>query len=194
MSGRAARVVRETKETRVVVEVALGSAAPARAKTGLGFFDHMLEALGHHGRLGLTVEAAGDLHVDEHHTVEDTALTVGQAIDQALGDRAGIARFGDAHAPLDEALARAVVDLSGRPFAHVDLGLRHPRQGEVLSENLAHFWRSLAMAAKMSLHLDVLRGENDHHRAESAFKAAALALRRACAEDGAGVPSTKGVL
>ncbi len=155
----------------------------------------MLHALLKHARFDAQVVATGDLHVDEHHTVEDTALTLGAALDQALGERRGITRFGHAYAPLDEALARAVVDLSGRPFAHIDLGLRHERQGEVLSENLAHFFQSLAVAGRMALHLDVLRGENDHHRVEAAYKATALALREAVRPTGTDdVPSTKGAL
>jgi imidazoleglycerol-phosphate dehydratase len=137
----------------------------------------------------------GDLHVDDHHTVEDTALCLGRALDEALGERRGIRRFGDAHAPLDEALARAVVDLSGRPFAAVDLKLRRERLGDVACENLDHLFRSLAMAARATLHVDVLRGENDHHRVESAVKALALALRDALRVEGeARVPSTKGAL
>lgn len=192
---RSAELRRATSETEVAVRLALDGRGLAEAKTGLGFFDHMLEALGKHARFDLHVRAEGDLHVDEHHTVEDTAIVLGQAMDQALGDRSGIRRFGSAYAPLDEALARAAVDLSGRPFCHADLALANPRQGEVLSENLAHFWRSFATAGRLCLHLDVLRGENDHHRVEAAYKAAALALREAVSPDpGAGVPSTKGVL
>ena len=133
--------------------------------------------------------------MDDHHTVEDVALVLGAAFDRALGDRSGIARFGSAYAPLDEALARAVVDCSGRPFARVVLGLTRERLGAMSCENVAHALRSLATAARLTLHVDVLEGENDHHRAEAAFKAVALALRAAVARtQGAGVPSTKGVL
>jgi imidazoleglycerol phosphate dehydratase HisB len=188
-------VERKTRETEIRVELDLDGSGRTQARTGLGFFDHMLEAVGRHAGFDIAVEASGDLHVDEHHTVEDTALVLGSALDQALGDRAGIRRFGHAYAPLDEALARAVVDLSGRPFAHVELGLKHVRQGEVLSENLAHFWRSFATAGRLCLHLECLRGENDHHCAEACYKAAALALRAAVVRDGGlEVPSTKGVL
>lgn len=195
MSSRTARVERQTRETDITVELVLDGTGQTEAKTGLGFFDHMLEAVGRHARFDLAVRASGDLHVDEHHTVEDTALVLGSALEQALGDRSGVHRFGHAYAPLDEALARAVVDLSGRPYAHVELGLRMERQGEVLSENLAHFWRSFATAGRLCLHLECLRGENDHHRAEASYKAAALALRAAVARDGGTeVPSTKGVL
>jgi imidazoleglycerol-phosphate dehydratase len=163
--------------------------------TALGFLDHMLHALAKHAGFGLDLTCKGDLLVDDHHTVEDTALALGSALDQALGERRGIARFGSAYAPLDEALARAVVDLSGRPFAQIDLGLRTPALGTVQSQNLSHFFQSLAMAGRMALHVDVLRGDNDHHRAEAAFKAAALALRHACRFDGGTeIPSTKGLL
>jgi imidazoleglycerol-phosphate dehydratase len=154
----------------------------------------MLTALLTHARFDAALQATGDLHVDEHHTVEDVGIVIGSALDQALGDRRGIARFGDAHAPLDEALARAVLDFSGRPCAVIELGLVHAKQGEVLSENLSHFLQSLAMAGRLALHVDVLRGQNDHHKAEAAFKAVALALHRATRQTAGGVPSTKGVL
>ena len=136
-----------------------------------------------------------ELAIDDHHSAEDCALVLGRAIDEALGDRRGIARFGHAYAPLDEALARAVVDLSGRPFSHVDLGLRRERLGTLACENLTHVIASLAVAARATVHVELLRGENDHHRAEAAFKALALALRMAMAPSGSSeVPSTKGVL
>jgi len=155
----------------------------------------MLGALAKHARFDLSLKCQGDLEVDDHHTVEDCALALGQALDQALGERRGIARFGSAHAPLDEALARAVVDLSGRPCAVVDLGLEREALGALACENVAHFFSSLAAAGRMALHVDVLRGANDHHRAEAAFKATALALRDAVRVDGPDqVPSTKGVL
>ena len=163
-------------------------------QTGLGFLDHMLTSLARHGGLDLTLRCAGDLHIDDHHTVEDCALVIGAALDQALGDRAGIARFGDALVPMDEALARAAIDLSGRPWPAVSLGLRRERIGAVATENLTHFFISLAMAGRLNLHLDVLKGDNDHHRAEAAFKATARALRAAVAIEGGGIPSTKGVL
>jgi imidazoleglycerol-phosphate dehydratase len=137
----------------------------------------------------------GDLHVDDHHTVEDCALTLGAAINEALADRAGIARFADAYAPMDESLSRAVLDLSGRPAACVNLALTRERLGDVSTENLTHFFVSLSTTLRAAIHLDVLRGENDHHKAEAAFKAFALALRRAVARDGSdAIPSAKGVL
>jgi imidazoleglycerol-phosphate dehydratase len=192
---RTARVERRTGETDVRVELVLDGEGHADVETGLGFLDHMLTALAKHGRFDLQLSCEGDLEVDDHHTAEDSALALGTAFDLALADRRGIRRFGDAHAPLDEALARAVVDFSGRPSAHVAMGFRRERIGDIATENLAHFFVSLATTARMTLHVDVLKGENDHHRAEAAFKALALALRQAVSLDGsAEVPSTKGVL
>lgn len=195
MTPRTATVRRTTAETDVALTLTVDGTGAASVRTGLGFYDHMLTALTKHARFDLEVTCKGDLHVDDHHTVEDVALALGEALAAALGDRRGLRRFGSAYAPLDEALARAVVDLSGRPWPEVDLGLRRERIGDVAAENLGHALRSLAMAAKMTLHVDVLKGENDHHRAEAAYKAVALALRAAVARDGhADVPSTKGVL
>jgi imidazoleglycerol-phosphate dehydratase len=193
--GREASVERRTNETSIRVRLALDGDGRAQVETGLGFLDHMLTSLAKHARLDLELACEGDLEIDDHHTAEDCALALGQALDRALGDRRGIRRFGHAYAPLDEALARAVVDLSGRPWPEVSLGFRRETIGEIATENLTHFFQSLAIAGRMALHVDVLRGENDHHRAEAAFKALALALRDALAEDGSGeVPSTKGVL
>ena len=192
---RTARVERRTGETEISLELLLDGDGTAEIETGLGFLDHMLTALAKHGRFDLQLECEGDLEVDDHHTAEDCALALGAAFDQALGERRGIRRFGHAYAPLDEALARVVVDFSGRPSAHVDLGFRRDRIGDIATENLTHFFVSLASTARLTLHVDVLKGDNDHHRAEAAFKALALALRQAVALDGsAGVPSTKGVL
>jgi len=195
MSARRASVSRKTLETAIEVELGLDGTGRAEVATGIGFFDHMLGALAKHARFDLSLKCQGDLEVDDHHTVEDCALALGQALDQALGERRGIARFGSAYAPLDEALARAVVDLSGRPCAVVDLGLQREALGALACENVGHFFSSLATAGRMALHVDVLRGANDHHRAEAAFKATALALREAVRADGSDqVPSTKGVL
>jgi imidazoleglycerol-phosphate dehydratase len=193
---RTATVERETRETKIRVVLSLDGVGDASVSTGLGFLDHMLASLATHARLDLDLTCRGDLHVDDHHTAEDVALTLGEAIDRALGDRRGIRRFGSAHAPLDEALARVVIDLSGRPHASVDLGFSRETLGDVATENLTHFFRSLAVTARATIHADVLRGENDHHRAEAAFKAAALALREAVAIDPSrdDVPSTKGTL
>jgi imidazoleglycerol phosphate dehydratase HisB len=195
MSERTATIERHTAETEIRLTLALDGSGSATIDTGLGFFDHMLTALTKHSRFDLELACSGDLHVDDHHTVEDCALALGQALDRALGDRRGIRRFAHAYAPLDEALARVVVDLSGRPAPHVDLGIKRPKIGDVAGENLAHFFQSLAIAGRMALHVDVLKGENDHHRAEAAFKALALALKDAVAATAHGdIPSTKGLL
>ena len=195
MTARRAAISRETLETKITLELTLDGSGTAEVATGIGFFDHMLAALSKHARFDLVLKCDGDLEVDDHHTVEDCALALGQAIDRALAERRGIARFGSAFAPLDEALARAVVDLSGRPCAVVDLGLEREALGQLACENLSHFFISLVATGRMALHVDVLRGANDHHRAEAAFKAVALALRQAVRLDGPDqVPSTKGVL
>ena len=192
---RRSSVERVTSETRVSVRLDLDGSGKADIKTGIPFYDHLLTALVKHARLDAEIRCEGDLEIDDHHSVEDVALGLGQAIDQALGDRRGIMRFGSAYAPLDEALARAVIDLSGRPWPEVTLDLKREQLGNLACENVSHALRSLAIAARAALHVDVLRGENDHHRAEAAFKACALALRAALARDGSGeVPSTKGVL
>ena len=194
MSIRTSTVERKTSETDITVTVNLDGAGESKVSTGLGFFDHMLTALSKHSRVDLELQCSGDLDVDDHHTIEDCALAIGQAIDQALGERRGVRRFSHAYAPLDEALARSVVDLSGRPWATAELDLKRDSINGVSSEMLAHFFWSLAVGMRATLHVDVLRGANDHHKAESAFKATALALREAVAIDGDGVPSTKGVL
>jgi len=192
---RTAAVERITKETTVNVTLALDGTGQGEVSTGIGFLDHLLETLARHAAFDVTLACKGDLRVDDHHTAEDCALALGDALDRALGERRGVTRFGSAFAPLDEALARAVVDLSGRPYSAVDLGLRRESIGGLACENVAHVLRSLAVAARLTLHVDVLRGENDHHRAEAAFKAVALALRQAVAPSGTdAVPSTKGVL
>ncbi len=192
---RAAELRRTTKETDVRVRVCLDGTGESEIETGIGFLDHMLTALARHGAIDLQLRCAGDLHVDDHHTAEDCALALGETIDRALGERRGIARFGHAYAPLDEALARAVIDLSGRPFAALDLGLRREKLGGLSCENVPHFFASLAAAARATLHLQLLAGENDHHRVEAAFKAFALALRAAIRRDGSDrIPSTKEAL
>lgn len=194
MSLRSATISRKTRETSIRCFLDLDGDGSADVKTGLGFLDHMLTSLARHGGLRLELVAEGDLEVDDHHTVEDCALVLGEALEAALGDKSGVVRFGHAYVPLDEALARAVVDLSGRPWPAIELGLRRERLGDVACENLTHFFNSLAMRARITLHVDVLKGDNDHHRAEAAFKAVAVALRTAVAVRGGGVPSTKGVL
>ncbi|MFP6730128.1 MAG: imidazoleglycerol-phosphate dehydratase HisB [Alphaproteobacteria bacterium] len=195
MSARKAELSRKTKETEISVALNLDGTGIAEVATGISFLDHMLGTLAKHARFDLTLSCKGDLHIDDHHTAEDCALVLGAAIDEALGQRAGITRFGSAYAPLDEALARAVIDLSGRPYAYVELGLKREALGGLACENIGHVLRSLATAARATLHVEILRGENDHHRAEAAFKALALALRQAVVQTGeGGVPSTKGVL
>ena len=193
-SARVASVARTTREVEVRVRLDLDGTGAARIATGLPFLDHMLDALARHARLDLELEARGDLEVDDHHTVEDCAIVLGRALNQALGDRSGIARFGSAMAPLDEALVRAALDLSGRPWPAVDLQLVRERIGTVSTENLTHFLNTLALEGRLCLHVATLAGANDHHKVEAAFKAVALALRAAVRRDGTDVPSTKGVL
>jgi len=195
MKKRLATVVRKTKETDISLSLDLDGKGAAEIDTGIGFLDHMLSALTKHGGFDLSLSCKGDLEVDDHHTAEDCAISLGKALDEALGERAGIARFGYAYAPLDEALARAVVDLSGRPFAKISLGLTGEKMGTLACENATHVMVSLAMASKSTVHVEVLTGENDHHRTEAAFKALALALRQAVGNTGSDqIPSTKGVL
>jgi imidazoleglycerol phosphate dehydratase HisB len=195
MTPRTATVARATRETSIRVTLDLDGTGKTDVKTGIGFLDHLLDALGRHARFDLALTCEGDLQVDDHHTAEDCALALGEALDKALGERRGVNRFGWALAPLDEALARTVVDLSGRPFSDVALDLRRETIGGLSCENIPHVLRSLATAGRMTLHVDVLKGENDHHRAEAAFKATALALRQAVARSGFDdVPSTKGTL
>jgi imidazoleglycerol-phosphate dehydratase len=195
MTARTATITRATRETSITATLVLDGTGKADVKTGLGFLDHLLESLSHHARFDLSLRCEGDLHVDDHHTAEDCALVLGQALDRALGERRGVIRFGWAYAPLDEALARAVVDLSGRSFVDVTLGLEREAIGNLACENIPHVLRSLAAAGRLTLHVDVLKGENDHHRAEAAFKATALALKQAVACSGFDdVPSTKGTL
>ena len=192
---RVATVSRSTRETAVTVTVNLDGTGKSDVVTGLRFLDHLLDSLTRHSRMDVALHAEGDLDVDDHHTAEDCALALGAAVDEALGDKRGIRRFADAHVPLDEAMARAVIDLSGRPFAHVDLGLRRERIGDTAAEMIPHALSSFAMAGHLTLHVDVLRGINDHHRAEAAFKAVAVALRQAVAlDDHDEIPSTKGRL
>ena len=195
MSARIVEKVRKTRETEIELRLNIDGSGQADIKTGIGFLDHMLTALTYHARFDLFLRCEGDLDVDGHHTSEDCALVIGEALDAALGDRRGITRFAHAYCPLDEALARVVVDLSGRPSPHIDLGLRRERIGTMATENITHVFHSLAVASRASLHVDCLKGDNDHHRAEAAFKACALALRQAVrCTTSSEIPSTKGAL
>ncbi|HEY0173124.1 MAG TPA: imidazoleglycerol-phosphate dehydratase HisB [Pyrinomonadaceae bacterium] len=195
-AGRAAEVRRTTKETDVRVRLGLDGTGRSQVSTGVAFLDHMLELFARHGLFDLEVECRGDLHIDDHHSVEDVAITLGQAFAQALGDKAGVARYGSAYVPMDEALCRAVVDLSGRFYLVYAVETRRQTIGNFSVELAEHFWRSLAEAARCNLHIDCLRGRNTHHILEGTFKATARALRQACERDPrvSGVPSTKGVL
>jgi imidazoleglycerol-phosphate dehydratase len=196
--SRVGRVTRETKETELFVELDLDGPGPVEVETGVPFFDHMLAQLGKHGCLGLTVRAKGDIEIDAHHTVEDTSIALGQALREALGDKSGISRFGDALVPLDETLVRAAVDLSGRPYVvHAEPDGLAPMIGARYDTTLTrHIWESFAFSAGICLHVQVLYGRNPHHIVEAQFKAVARALRAAAAFDprAGGVPSTKGVL
>jgi imidazoleglycerol-phosphate dehydratase len=195
-TAREAEARRETKETDVRVRLALDGSGESKVSTGVAFLDHMLELFARHGLFDLEVECRGDLHIDDHHSVEDVAITLGQALSQALGDKKGIARYGSAYVPMDEALCRAVVDLSGRFYLVYNVETRRHMIGAFSVELAEHFWRSLAEAARCNLHIDCLRGRNTHHILEGTFKATARALRQAVERDPrvSGVPSTKGVL
>jgi imidazoleglycerol-phosphate dehydratase/histidinol-phosphatase len=189
---RIAKAARKTNETDIVVEVDLDSAATPDVKTGLGFFDHMLEQLGTHGGFALRLRCNGDLHIDEHHTVEDCALALGQALREALGNKRGIARYGFV-LPMDEAQASATLDLSGRPYFAFDGAFARERVGDLPTELVPHFFHSLCQAGGITLHLAV-RGDNAHHQVEACFKAVARALRTALRREGEALPSSKGVL
>jgi imidazoleglycerol-phosphate dehydratase len=195
--SRIAEISRKTRETGIHVKVDLDGSGRAQVRTGIGFFDHMLEALARHGLLDLEVEASGDLQVDGHHTVEDVGIVLGQALAEALGDRSGICRYADATVPLDEALLRCVIDVSGRPFLayHVDIP-KWQMLGDYDVFLTPEFFRALVQNAGLTVHLDLIRGENPHHIVEAAFKAFARALDQATRRDPrvTGVPSTKGVL
>ena len=193
---RTAQVRRQTKETDVHVALNLDGSGASRIATGIPFLDHMLELFARHGLFDLEVECRGDLEIDDHHSVEDIAICIGQALTQALGDKAGITRYGAATIPMDEALCRACVDLSGRFYLVYAVATSRDRIGNFSVELAEHFWRSLAESARCNLHLDLLRGRNTHHILEASFKASARAFRQAVERDSraSGVPSTKGVL
>lgn len=194
---RSATIHRQTAETDVHLTLNLDGTGQYQGETGLGFLDHMLAHVAVHGLFDLTVRVRGDLHVDPHHTVEDVALALGQALDQALGDRAGIVRIGAAHVPMDEALAFVAVDLSGRPYAVTEMSWVGPNVGGLPVTLIPHFFESLAAATRANVHARLLYGRDDHHRAEALFKALGRALDAATRLDlrrGAAIPSTKGRL
>lgn len=194
MIPRTATVRRETGETQIEITLSLDGNGRAKIDTGLGFLDHMLKALARHARFDLTVQAKGDLHVDEHHTVEDVGITLGQVLGKTLGDRAGITRMGHAIVPMDEALALVAVDIGGRGYCVFDGQFDTPRIGQVGTSLIPHFFESLALEGRMNLHARLLAGRDDHHRAEALFKALARALHQATRIDpslGGAVPSTK---
>jgi imidazoleglycerol-phosphate dehydratase len=194
--SRTAEINRSTRETEIALTLSLDGGGSGTRATGVGFLDHLLDALARHGRLDLDVSAKGDLETGPHHTVEDVGIVLGQALDAALDDRTGIARYGDATVPMDEARARAVIDISGRPLAVFEGPWPEHAVGELEPGLAQEFLRAVANTAKLTLHVVVEAGGNDHHVTEAAFKAFALALRRAVAIDPteAGVPSTKGLL
>jgi imidazoleglycerol-phosphate dehydratase len=195
--SRRARVVRKTKETEISVELNLDGSGHCQVTSGIGFLDHMLDQLARHGMLDLTIEARGDLHIDGHHTVEDIGITLGQAFAQAAGDKAGVRRYGHAYVPLDEALSRVVLDLSGRPGLQWHVPFKRAMIGEFDVDLVHEFFQGFANHALVTLHVDNLRGDNAHHQCETVFKAFARALRMAIEPDPRAtgvVPSTKGTL
>ena len=194
---RRAEIRRRTRETTIELSLDVDGTGRAEVSTGVGFLDHMLDSLARHARFDLSLKAVGDLHIDAHHTVEDVAIVLGQGLDRALGERRGLRRFADATVPLDEALVQAVVDLSGRGFAAVDLPFGGEMIGALPTEMVPHFLRSFAIEGRLTLHIRQLAGENDHHRAEATFKALARALEQAARLDpriADQIPSTKGSL
>ena len=194
--ARSSTKERKTGETEIRVSLALDGSGKAEIDTGVGFFDHMLAGLARHGLLNLSVKCKGDLEIDEHHSVEDVGIVIGQALAEAVGDKAGIRRFGYAYAPMDEALSRAALDFSGRGLLCFRAAFSREMVGDFSTELVEEFWRALVSNAGITLHLDLLAGSNAHHQVESLFKAAALAIRAATRPDPdvVGVPSTKGVL
>jgi len=194
---RSAKFSRKTKETDIAVSAVLDGSGKAEIATGIGFLDHMLEQLARHSLIDISVRAEGDLHIDQHHTTEDVGIALGQALREALGDRAGIARYGDVHLPMDEAMTRSAVDVSGRPYLVWKVAFTRPKVGDFDTELFREFFQAFAQNAGITLHIENLYGENNHHIAETCFKAVARALRAAVALDprqGDRVPSTKGSL
>ena len=194
---RRATVERRTKETEVTASVALDGSGRCAVATGIGFLDHMLEQLARHSLIDLDLKTVGDLHIDAHHTTEDTAIALGQAIDRALGERRGIRRFGEALSAMDETLTRVVIDISGRPYLVWRVAFSQPKLGDLDTELVSHWFHALALNAGLTLHVETLYGDNNHHICKSCFKGLARALRQAVEVDARkadAVPSTKGVL
>ncbi len=197
MTARIAQVSRDTKETQIRVQLNLDGTGQSNLSTGIGFFDHMLEQIARHGLIDLDVQAQGDLHIDGHHTVEDVGITIGMALAKAIGDKKGIQRYGHAYVPLDEALSRVVIDLSGRPGIEMHVPFKSGMIGQFDIQLTYEFFQGLVNHAFMTLHIDNLRGENAHHQAETVFKAFGRALRQAVSLDARAahqIPSTKGSL
>lgn len=194
MTHRVAMVARNTLETSISVDINLDGSGDAHVGTGVPFFDHMLTAFAKHGRIDLTIDAKGDIDVDPHHTVEDVGIVLGQAIAKALGERQGIARFGDSLVPMDEALARVAVDMSGRPYLSYNVPGLAERVAGFDTDLVKEYFRALAVHAGLTIHVDLIRGQNAHHSLEAIFKGSGQALHRATRITGAGVPSTKGIL
>lgn len=194
---RIATIERTTKETQITLTLNLDGTGQSTISTGVGFFDHMLEHIARHGQFDLTVQCVGDLHIDEHHTAEDVSICLGQALNQALGDKAGIVRAAHAFVPMDEALCFAAIDISGRPYAVIDAEFHTDRIGDLSTDLIWHIFETIAIHARITAHLRVQYGRNDHHKAEGLFKAFARALDAATRIDErlqGQVPSTKGVL
>ena len=194
---RTGRIARKTAETDILVEVNLDGTGEYAVSTGIGFLDHMVEQFARHSAIDLVCKVAGDLHVDQHHTTEDSAIAIGQAIHQALGDKRGITRYGAAYSPMDETLARVALDISGRPFLVWKAAFTQPRLGEFDTELIEHWFHSISQAAGITLHIELLYGQNNHHVCEAIYKGFARAMRQAVSIDARkadAVPSTKGML
>lgn len=194
---RTARIERKTAETDILVEVDLDGTGQYDVETGIGFLDHMVEQVSRHSLIDLTLKVKGDLHVDQHHTTEDSAIALGQALAQAMGDKAGIGRYGSAYSPMDETLARVALDISGRPYLVWKARFTQEKLGELDTELIEHWFHSVAQAAGITLHIQILYGSNNHHICEAIFKGFARAIRQAVERDprkGGAVPSTKGQL
>lgn len=185
-------IKRKTLETEIVVDLAIDGAGSVKIQTGVGFFDHLLELFAFHGKFNLRIEAKGDLVVDDHHIVEDVGIALGKAFKESLGDKKGVSRYGYFILPMDEALVRVVVDISGRPYLGYNVAFPREKIGELATENIEEFFAGFVRESDMTLHIDLLKGKNSHHIAEAIFKCSGIAIRQAVTTSGEGVPSTKG--